>query len=179
MATVKRLIDANALQFKPDENCAANGVLIWGGKHGGKTMTTVLYALKKMIDNAPTVDAVEVYRLGRLGQLLMPYTGDPRGPMGARGESGNSRDQTWKITELDAITDVDGNRWIPVLDTDLEKLKGAEVVDGRWEPHPYAYGFVRCSVCHDCIIYDDWAGGKKWNYCPNCGAKMDGGTNNA
>ena len=60
MATEKRLIDANALQFEPDENCIANGVLIWGGRNGGKTMTTVLSALKVMIDNAPTVDAVEV-----------------------------------------------------------------------------------------------------------------------
>ena len=59
MAT-KRLIDANALQFEPDESCIANGVLIRGGKSGGKTMTTVLRALKAMIDNAPTVDAVEV-----------------------------------------------------------------------------------------------------------------------
>ena len=62
MENEKRLIDANALEFEPDENCIANGVLIWGGRHGGKTMTTVLSALKVMIDNAPTVDAVEVVR---------------------------------------------------------------------------------------------------------------------
>ena len=49
------------------------------------------------------------------------------------------------------------------------------VVHGRWEPRKDVPGFVRCSVCHDCIIYDDWADGKKWNYCPQCGAKMDGG----
>ena len=60
MATEKRLIDANAFEFEPDENCIANGVLIWGGRTGGKTMTTLLAALKKMIDNAPTVDTVEV-----------------------------------------------------------------------------------------------------------------------
>lgn len=57
-----RLIDADALEFEPDENCIANGVLIWGSRSGGKTMTTVLYALKEMINNAPTVDAVEVIR---------------------------------------------------------------------------------------------------------------------
>lgn len=51
----------------------------------------------------------------------------------------------------------------------------APVVHGRWEPRPDALGFVRCSNCHDCNVYDDWADGKKWNYCPNCGAKMDGG----
>ena len=53
MVSEKRLIDANALEFEPDENCIANGVLIWGGRSGGKTMTTVLSALKVMIDNAP------------------------------------------------------------------------------------------------------------------------------
>ena len=62
MATERRLIDANELEFEPDENCIANGVLIWGGRSGGKTMTTVLSALKVMIANAPTVDAVEVVR---------------------------------------------------------------------------------------------------------------------
>ena len=60
MADNRRLIDANALEFEPDENCIANGVLIWGSRTGGKTMTTVLTALKKMVANAPTVDAVEV-----------------------------------------------------------------------------------------------------------------------
>lgn len=68
MANEKRLIDANALEFEPDENCIANGVLIWCGRTGGKTMTTVLSALKKMVDNAPTVDAVEVVH-GRWEQV--------------------------------------------------------------------------------------------------------------
>ena len=47
------------------------------------------------------------------------------------------------------------------------------VVHGRWEPHPKANGYEWCSVCHDCIIYDDWVDEPKWYYCPNCGAKMD------
>lgn len=49
----------------------------------------------------------------------------------------------------------------------------APVRHGRWEPRKDVPGFVNCSVCHDCNIYDDWADGKKWKYCPNCGAKMD------
>ena len=48
------------------------------------------------------------------------------------------------------------------------------VVHGRWEKRTDVVGFVRCSNCRDCNIYDDWADGKKWNYCPTCGAKMDG-----
>ena len=56
-------------------------------------------------------------------------------------------------------------------------VDAVEVVHGRWEPRTDVIGFVRCSVCHDCNIYDDWADGKKWNYCPNCGARMDGDGN--
>ena len=50
----------------------------------------------------------------------------------------------------------------------------ATVVHGRWEPHPKHPEFDRCSACCNCIIGDDWADDEKWNYCPNCGAKMDG-----
>jgi hypothetical protein len=46
---------------------------------------------------------------------------------------------------------------------------------GRWEPREDVPGFVRCSVCHDCNIYDEWPDGKKWRYCPQCGALLDGG----
>lgn len=49
----------------------------------------------------------------------------------------------------------------------------APVVHARWEPREDAPGFVRCSACRDCNVYDDWLDGKKWQYCPQCGAKMD------
>ena len=62
---------------------------------------------------------------------------------------------------------------IDLLET-VPTVDAVEVVHGRWEPHPHAYGFERCSVCNDCCIWGEWADGKKWNYCPNCGAKMDG-----
>lgn len=52
-------------------------------------------------------------------------------------------------------------------------VDAVEVVHGQWEPREDVKGFVRCSVCHDCNIYDDWPDGKKWNYCPNCGALME------
>ncbi len=54
-----RLIDADALELKPDPWGGMNGVLMLG-RSGGKTMATAQAALKCMIDNAPTVDAVEV-----------------------------------------------------------------------------------------------------------------------
>ena len=58
-----------------------------------------------------------------------------------------------------------------------KSMDAVEVVHGHWESRTDVPGFVRCSVCHDCNVYDDWPDGKKWNYCPNCGAKMDGDKN--
>ena len=61
MENEKRLIDANALQFEPDPWGGMNGV-ITVGRSAGKTMALIQAALKRMIDDAPTVDAVEVVR---------------------------------------------------------------------------------------------------------------------
>lgn len=43
-------------------------------------------------------------------------------------------------------------------------VDAVEVVHGRWE---ILDGYVRCSVCGQIMDED-------YNYCPNCGAKMDG-----
>lgn len=48
----------------------------------------------------------------------------------------------------------------------------APVVHGRWIMHDDEFGLTcECSVCHIETMGDG-------NYCPNCGAKMDGGTQN-
>ena len=73
--------------------------------------------------------------------------------------------EMWHYTGIRAMIDV-----APTVDA-------VEVAHGRWERRTDVIGFVRCSACRDCNIYDDWADGKKWNYCPNCGAKMDGDGN--
>lgn len=46
---------------------------------------------------------------------------------------------------------------------------------GRWIEHEkYDFGTMYdCSICGDRILDN----GHSWNYCPNCGARMDGGTN--
>ena len=61
----------------------------------------------------------------------------------------------------------------------------APVVHGRWDDLPNEYMSVAsktgayhgnattCSVCHDIN-----PNAFKTNYCPNCGAKMDGGAEN-
>ena len=47
----------------------------------------------------------------------------------------------------------------------------APVVHGRWKP---SGGLLECQNCGE--IYSTRGGneGKAWNYCPNCGARMDG-----
>lgn len=52
----------------------------------------------------------------------------------------------------------------------------APVRHGRWiEQEKYTFGVMyACSIC-DNLILDN---GHSWNYCPNCGAKMDGGDGN-
>jgi hypothetical protein len=97
--------------------------------------------------------------------------------MGTRGVYGGEEIQTdFEVMALDAIEDIEGDRWVPVLAEDLNNLKArlnntVEVVHGRWTLADDGDGDV-CSVCGTdfCnIIYETG----NWNYCPNCGAKMD------
>lgn len=53
----------------------------------------------------------------------------------------------------------------------------APVVHGRWiskNPHGYEWTFV----CSNCGYVDGYPFNDRHNYCPNCGAKMDGGNQN-
>ena len=60
-------------------------------------------------------------------------------------------------------------------------VDAVEVVHGRWKAHKpdclgHADSFV-CSHCRD-IVYTDYSMKEcEYNYCPNCGAKMDGDGN--
>lgn len=53
-------------------------------------------------------------------------------------------------------------------------IDAVPVVHGQWIKHPHKLGFFICSYCkcldEKYIPFDE----KVWNYCPNCGAKMDG-----
>ena len=117
--------------------------------------------------DALSVDAIEVSRLGKLGRLMRQYRGCGRGRMGPSFDS--------RIIELDPIEDVEGDRWVPVLKEDLDRLKAkaVEVVHGRWIKAECSEkdGNANCSICgrwywNDC------------NYCPNCGADMRDGDGN-
>ena len=148
MATEKRLIDANDVYALFGQNGMAR-----------------LHVAD--IDVIPTIDAVEVARLGKLGRLMMPYKGCPRGRMGKSADG--------SIAELDPIKDVEGDTWIPVLKEDLDRLKAksVEVVHGRWSPVTYGLGVcVTRWMCSNCKKYENVPA--RTAYCPNCGAKMDG-----
>ena len=64
----------------------------------------------------------------------------------------------------------------------IDKTPTADVVEvkhGEWDDsgrYKFADGSlaIRCTVC-GCAIHSDEYGKYHWNYCPNCGAKMDGG----
>lgn len=58
----------------------------------------------------------------------------------------------------------------------MPTVEAVEVVHGRWEKAEYN-GFLRCDKCKDVYINEEWLADGKWNYCPNCGAKMDGDGN--
>ena len=56
----------------------------------------------------------------------------------------------------------------------------APVVHGRWEYTPQTFntlGQIRCPFCAWWSLDQSIDG--IYKYCPNCGAKMDGGDNNA
>lgn len=59
------------------------------------------------------------------------------------------------------------------------RVDAVEVVHGRWvkrwhDNNLIGHEYEECSVCGSCVISDTE---KFWdcNYCPQCGAKMDGG----
>lgn len=66
---------------------------------------------------------------------------------------------------------------------DAPTVDAVEVVHGRWEKcwQEISKHYFRCSSCH--TAYMDGVSGaispeygsRAWRYCPNCGAKMDGG----
>ena len=54
-------------------------------------------------------------------------------------------------------------------------VKNQDTVDpvkhGHWIVYPTLVSFLRCSQCHNGV---GWHNDEKPNYCPNCGARMDG-----
>ena len=64
-----------------------------------------------------------------------------------------------------------GSRLIPSFRVKQMMEHYAPVRHGRWiEQEKYTFGVMYdCSICGDRILDN----GHSWNYCPNCGAKMN------
>lgn len=66
---------------------------------------------------------------------------------------------------------------------EIDEIPAADVEPvrhGRWIEYPYAHYF-KCSECKCPVPYKKAVltnGKRKYNYCPNCGAKMIEGENN-
>ena len=83
------------------------------------------------------------------------------------------------IEREDAIRVVNGQSSLTMTRSSLidsiSKLPAADdapVVHGRWVPTkaPFMNECEDCSVCGYRTVW-----GHRYNFCPNCGAKMDGG----
>jgi len=69
----------------------------------------------------------------------------------------------------------DSGLWIryKLFENCLEAIPAADVVEvrhGRWEHLNWGFDYDRCTECGYEHRYSD-----VFNYCPSCGAKMDGG----
>ena len=85
-----------------------------------------------------------------------------------------------KYIEREAIRDA-------LYDADAITMEGVKILNqfppsdvapvryGQWiEQEKYTFGTMYdCSICDNRILDN----GHSWNYCPNCGAKMDGSSN--
>lgn len=62
--------------------------------------------------------------------------------------------------------------WLCSIVDEVPTVDAVEVVHGRWIEKPYLLGTTRyCSICGQNYGMPHGV----FNYCPNCGAKMDGG----
>ena len=84
------------------------------------------------------------------------------------------------LRERKPTNSVAQNRMLSIIQRDLLTMCAADVapvVHGQWiEDHDY----LKCPECGVMVKWDfTFFDIGNWNYCPNCGAIMDGGDNNA
>lgn len=79
------------------------------------------------VRHIPAADVIEADRLGRVGRLMLPNKGCPRGPIGRLGMvGGKTQDKKAILIEelccMDTFEDVDGNVWRPVQEEVLQEV---------------------------------------------------------
>lgn len=128
-------------------------------------------AARKMIEDAPTVDAVPVDKIYFTDLYLA------NGEAIATFKFGNQGITIRKKCE-DVYTEEDvRDAYTGGYSCGMEQGMEKAVVHGRWIPTYHKY-YNRDG---ECLIADEWHCSEcgvrhrdKWNYCPNCGTKMDG-----
>ena len=60
---------------------------------------------------------------------------------------------------------VEGAKAIPAADV-------RPVVRAKWKDD-WETGCSECSACGESYLWEDYDGVGEWNFCPNCGAKME------
>lgn len=91
-------------------------------------------------------------------------------------------DKSAVVAKIDEFVEINKAHGFPVDIFDMEMLKKrieqipaadvAPVVHGKWLKAPYKYLVGTCSVC-GCEPLMPSFRATPYNYCPNCGAKMD------
>lgn len=88
------------------------------------------------------------------------------------------------VRKAECNADYDGRRFdAEFIENALDFIPAADVapvVHGRWLHTDWAYHWTSLDKCSVCDYHDE----KRqhlgnYSYCPNCGAKMDGGDGNA
>ena len=80
---------------------------------------------------------------------------------------------------INPMPDANGLHFMSGLCTGITEIETAptvdavEVVHGRWIE--LYMGELKCPICDEKVMCVGWLTNGKYNYCPNCGAKMDGG----
>ncbi len=79
-----------------------------------------------------------------------------------------------KAFELCGLNFITKNDVVYCIDN-TDTVDAVEVVHGRWGYE--GFDIYRCSNCGACSHVKEVMGKPDWDYCPNCGAKMDGDGN--
>ena len=88
----------------------------------------------------------------------------------------NIVDNEWyKYKDKDGLFEIAACTLMKSLFDDIERIEAVDaepVRHGEWENYP-SHSYRRCSICK--MEWEKPRFNTRSNYCPNCGAKMDGG----